>query len=168
MSTGYIYKISKDDIIYYIGSTFNYNRRLSQHKHIILKNIDKRPIHNHIISNGGFDNYNFSVVEVLNNVDKNGLLECEKKWIKETNPIFNCQIPNRGKKEYYLNNIEHLKEKSREYGRIHDRSDYLKNWYEKNLCKIKEERSVKKECKECGKKISSCNLHRHMKNIHNQ
>ncbi len=127
---GLIYKLyCKDNEVEdcYIGSTFNLNVRIQRHKNRCLNPRDKKThfkVYDFIRNNGGWYNFSFEVLEVVENVNtKEDLTEREKYWIYELKPTLNQRIPNRSYKEYYNDNRESILKKRRENYRL-----------QKNLC----------------------------------
>jgi group I intron endonuclease len=95
-----IYKIyCKDENIKdcYIGSTKNLSKRIIQHKincnnsNLVYKYNLK--IYTFIRNNGGFDNFDFEIVEVLMCKDKNEALNRERYWIETLKASLNTIKP---------------------------------------------------------------------------
>lgn len=142
-----IYKIDcKDENIkeVYIGSTKNLNKRIIQHRTRCNNNSNYSTSHFHykiykfMRANGGFDNFKFSVLEIIDNTDKSYILEREKYWIKSHDNTLNVVVPTRTNKEWIEDNLQ----KRREY----------KTAY----------RQVKVMC-ECGKEMMRGSLRNHKK-----
>lgn len=139
-----IYKIiCKDENITdcYVGSTKDFDRRKIQHKSCCnnesLFNYNYK-IYNFIRNNGGFDNFNFEVIEILNCENKHKALNRERYWIENLKSNLNTCKPTldfekrykyRQKwednnkeyykeyhKEYYENNKDYILKRTKEYG----------------------------------------------------
>tara|TARA_R110000796_G_scaffold245400_1_gene369581 strand:+ start:158 stop:685 length:528 start_codon:yes stop_codon:yes gene_type:complete len=110
----------------YVGSTKNYHKRKSEHKRDCYNK--KNPKYNKktycfIRENGGFDNFQFEIIEKFEKYDKLKLHERELYYIDKTwNINSNQRRPctkddNRltRKKEYRENNKEKISQKIKEY-----------------------------------------------------
>ena len=122
-----VYKIINDnnDCIY-VGSTKNtITRRKNLHKQK-SKEQPERCLYKYILENGGWDKFEFIIIEECNE----NIKQCERKWYDNLNPKCNIQRPIISKEEdkedrrqralkYYYDDIENKKQKHRD-------------WYEKN------------------------------------
>lgn len=113
-----IYKIvCKDENITdcYVGSTKDFNKRQIKHKSVC--NDSNCKVYNFINENGGFDNFNFEVIETLICENKNEVLIRERFWIEKLEANLNKIIPSRQIKEYiksyYVKNKETINEKKK-------------------------------------------------------
>ena len=129
-----IYKIvckDKDIKDCYVGSTCNHSRRKSHHKN--LCNNEKNRAYNgkvykFIRDNGGWDNFEFAIIEKYPCNDKVEKLIRERYWV-ELIGILNNNIPNRTEKEWQEGNEEKIKEYQKEY-RKNNREKYRKEYNE--------------------------------------
>ena len=96
---GYIYKIAENNGNgVYVGSTKNFKRRKCQHLFSCAYRPNVSP-YNYIIEKGGFDNFTFSVIKEVSNIERQDLLKQEGKYIKEIGTL-NKKISGRTSKEY--------------------------------------------------------------------
>lgn len=165
----------------YIGSSQDLNKRISRHKYCCNTPSSRAynyPVYKFIRENGGFDKWNFRVIEKRNFNTIKDMKEREKFFIKSLNAGLNKNIPNRNPIQYYLDN----KEKKQQYY-IDNRDRILLNvkiYREKNFNKILKKReenrekyrqkaNIKKkkivECSNCGCKIQQGSLVRHKETI---
>ena len=127
-----IYKLyCKDDNIddFYIGSTINIKNRISCHKSYSKSKKKQLKLYDFINNNGGFNNFEFEIIEKINCDNKLDLHKREKHYIKTLKPSLNTSIPSRNRKEYDIEYYEKNKYKIKEYN---------KEYIEKNKDKIKE------------------------------
>jgi hypothetical protein len=111
-----IYKIQhkeKPELLY-IGSTFNYDKRINQHKYAINNNDNKLKVYETIRANGGSINFNFEkIIEVLTtdkDISKIKLI-LEAGYYKMLKPTMNSNHVMRTYKEYYRDNYKEITEK---------------------------------------------------------
>ena len=118
-----IYKIyCKDESItdFYVGSTTNLNHRKNHHKSTCnnKKSVGYNlPVYRYIRDKGGFDNWDFEVLENYHCRNIKQLLFKERFWFEKLNATLNSYYPQRTeeeKKEYREKNKEKLKEKQKE------------------------------------------------------
>jgi group I intron endonuclease len=129
-----IYKIyCKDENIKdcYVGSTKDLSNRKAVHK-FDCKNKDIN-VYKFIKENGGFDNFEFEVVETLICENKNDAYIRERYWIEELKANLNIAIPTRTKKEYKQHWIN-----SFDYSNHRKNAD--KNYKERNKYKLRQGR----------------------------
>jgi len=181
---GTIYKIvCKDAEITdcYVGSTTSHLKRKSQHKSRCNNKNDKEynyPVYRFIRDNGGWDNWEFVLLEDYPCRNKKQLNIRERFWFEKLGARLNSIYPQRSMKEWkeenkeyhkthYQKNKEQIleghkkyreenKEKIKEQRKKHyeenkDEIDkYKKEWYEKNRVEILEKLNEKaKEKVEC-------------------
>jgi len=149
-----IYKLyCKDDNIddFYIGSTINIKNRISCHKSYSKSKKKQLKLYDFINNNGGFNNFEFEIIEKINCDNKLDLHKREKHYIKTLKPSLNTSIPSRNRKEYdieyYEKNKYKIKEVHKKYRQKNkdkikeyrqNNKDKRKEYYEKNKYKIKE------------------------------
>ncbi len=117
---GLIYKLEKDGIAYYVGSTTNFTKRKSHHKdscnHINREQYNY-PIYKFIRDNGGWDDFKMVLIENYKCNDSNELFAREQHWINEFKPtllnINNAVALNA--KQYYIENQEKIKKNVAKY-----------------------------------------------------
>jgi len=125
----------------YIGSTCQpLSKRFYEHK--MIRNECKSKIL--------LDNYDDCYIELIKNCpcnSKEELRKIEGDEIRNNNNCINRYIAGRNMKEYYIDNIDKLKENNNDY-------------YYKNIDKIKKQRKEKHKC-ECGKFYTILHKKRH-------
>lgn len=92
--TYYIYKITdkEDANEYYIGSTVNISTRKSHHKKSTTNRVSKKYwclLYQYIRANGGWDNFDFEVLETGQYIDKKEIKQKEQEYIDRYNPSLN-------------------------------------------------------------------------------
>jgi hypothetical protein len=124
---GTLYKIvCKDTSITdcYVGSTTNHSKRKSAHKSACNNEKNKNynfPVYRFIRDNGGWDSWEFVLIEDYPCNKKKQLNIRERYWFEKLNSTLNSFYPQRSMKEYnkeYRNRPEikqHIKEKEKEY-----------------------------------------------------
>tara|TARA_R110002020_G_scaffold128969_1_gene288991 strand:+ start:1452 stop:2069 length:618 start_codon:yes stop_codon:yes gene_type:complete len=189
-----IYKIyCKDENIKecYVGSTNNLHKRKIKHKsdcnNLSCKSYNLK-VYQFIRSNGGWDNFDFMILEQFENImTKQDLLKIEGQYIKNNNTTLNSQIASRTKKEYKEENIIKIQEYKQEYYKKNKEklleqkkiyrqdnkekfSEYRKNNKEKQneynkqyYENIKEKLKEKVECEFCKSLIRKDGLKRHQR-----
>ena len=182
-----IYKIfCRDENIIdcYVGSTTDFNQRKRQHKNSY--NNEKSvgynlPVYRFIRDNGGFDNWEFEVLENYPCRNKELLVKRERFWFEKLDSTLNGQYPQRSKKEYREHNEEKIKEQTKkqnkkykeehkeqikEYNKeyreknIEHLREKDKQYYEVNKKEILEKKKEKVECP-CGSVVRKSHLRRH-------
>jgi hypothetical protein len=134
----------------YIGSTCNFTQRKYRHKSATYNKNGfefNKKVYKFIRENGGWNNWDMVLLEEVCCENKKQLNQKEREWIEKLKPTLNCCIPNRTKKEYYLDNLEKTKKDKKE-------------WYEKNKKRVN---SKKFYCEDCEEELSYCNKTRHLK-----
>ncbi len=112
----YVYKISsknKNIQQCYIGSTTNIKKRLYNHRCSANNenhNNYNMELYKFIRFHGGFDSFNFEILEELSCQNKKELHTIEKNYIIQNNNVLNLKIPTRTKKQYYDDNSDKIKE----------------------------------------------------------
>ena len=139
-----IYKIiCKDETIndIYIGHTTNFKQRNKLHKSTCnvesLKGYNYK-IYKIIRENGGWDNWNMTIIEEYPCESVNEARERERYWIEKESSQLNVTIPNRNKKEYsQIYRVVH-KEEISEKAKIYrnNNKDKIKDYIESNKEKI--------------------------------
>ena len=173
-----IYKIfCKDENIKecYVGSTIDLNLIKSIHKNMC--NNEKSvgynyPVYRFIRDNGGFDNWNFLILENYPCRNKEQLLFKERYWFEKLGPMLNERYPVRSEdenkeynKQYREKNIEKEKERRKQYYEVNKEKE--KQYYEKNREKILEKGKEKVECP-CGSIVNRSSLSQHKKSQKHQ
>ena len=118
MIGGIIYKLfCKDADEFYVGSTTKFHHRKIKHKTCCNneKNKDYNiKVYKYIRDNGGYDKFDYEIVELGEYEDKNCMKDRERYFIETLKPSLNINTPNRTKKEYYETHREEINEKMRE------------------------------------------------------
>jgi hypothetical protein len=139
---GTIYKIvCKDPEITecYVGSTTSHSKRKSRHKSSCNNEKSKDynyPVYRYIRDNGGWDNWEFVLLEDYPCRTKKQLNIRERYWFEKLGAKLNSIYPERSKEEYNKEYREGNKEEISEYNKKH---------YENNKEKIKERNKKNKE-----------------------
>ena len=155
-----IYKIVCNDLQIkncYVGHTTNFIKRKHNHKHDCSNETStnfNHKIYQIIRENGGWDNWNMIEIEKYECNDMNEALARERYWYELLNADMNSCVPNRNKKEWYIDNEEKYKQKCEEY-------------YENNKEYITSYRNVKYNC-QCGGCYSYKNKSNHLKSNRHQ
>ena len=163
-----IYKIWKHNFIY-IGSTCNFNQRMSQHKsscnNIKSKSYNLK-IYQTIRLNGGWDEFEKEIIKHVCCENKKELHEIEGEFIKNIGiGTMNCIIPARTKKQYQEDN----KVKISEYHKIYQENNKIKiteqrkKYREDNREKISKKEKEKIICPICSLFITRSNIARHQR-----
>ena len=172
-----VYKIyCKDTSItdVYIGSTKNFNKRKMKHKSFCNNENSNNynfKLYVFIRENGGWDNWEFEVIEE-NIQDKVQALVREKYFIEFFSTSLNCKRPfitEEENKEYHKEYNKKYREKNKEKIKERDKEYYEQNkekfkqqkkeYYEKN----KEYYNEKITCDICGSIIRRNGIARHKK-----
>ena len=146
----FIYKISCRDLNVkecYFGSTIDFDRRKRQHKTVCCNENSKGynyPVYKFIRTNGGWSNFEMSIIEEIDSIDKKIIEKCERKYIEEDRHIvLNIDIPGRTKKERM--NVYNIK------------------YREDNKERVSECNKQKVPCDICNKILNKSSLTRHKK-----
>ena len=121
---------------FYIGYTTNLRNRINQHRFFCYYEKDKRynlPIYTIIRNNGGFDNWEFNMIE------ENCGVEREKYWYEALNPTMNTNHCGHTALEY----------KRKYYASEKGRETILRNCRKKIKCEF------------CGKIMNKSSISRH-------
>jgi predicted GIY-YIG superfamily endonuclease len=158
---GYIYILSSaDNSKHYIGSTSNYNKRMSKHKSDYLCS-------NRYVS--AFEivkdlKYSSRILQEYQNITHKELLKREGEFIKKYNCV-NKQIPGRTQKEYKADNATKMKEISFNYYK--NNKDMIKkykdDYYQKNKAIINKQMTCS-----CGKHYIKQQKTRHEQSKHHK
>ncbi len=148
--------VSKDENIKdcYVGKTTNFKKRVQRHKSNCYNENSEGyycKLYKYIRENGCINNWSFIEIDT-NEYDKKDSAIRERELIEELNANLNIVIPSRTRKEYYEKNIEKIKEKRNIYNKKYreNNKEYFKEYLDKNIEKIKEKR---KEYRENNKEI---------------
>ena len=161
---GTIYKIvCKDGSITdcYVGSTTNHSKRKSQHKSACNNEKDKRynlPVYRFIRDNGGWDNWEFVLLEDYPCNKKKQLNIRERYWFEKLNATLNDRYPERSRKESVnaYNNKSEVKEYRKEYRNKPEVKEHIKEYN-------KEYNKLKYTCVACNCELTLVNKNRHGK-----
>jgi hypothetical protein len=141
----YIYKIAcKDPSItdVYIGSTKNPKQRIYYHKSSCINSNSNRnnlKIYQFIRDNGGWENWEFIIIETIFCNNKKEVLLTEKKWIIELSSTLNTYVPARTYDEYRETHKERIKKRDKQYYETHKEqyNQYQKEYRETHADQIK-------------------------------
>jgi hypothetical protein len=149
---GIIYRIYCKDINIkecYIGSSGNYEKRLKSHLQRLLNENDKeynKKIYKFIRDNGGFEKFDFEILETITSCNKELLHKKENEFME--------------KYEYNLNEINAPTYKSKK--------EYDKIYNSKNTLERKERTSQKITCDVCNRTFRYDTKWRHQKSVIHQ
>ena len=149
-----IYKLVSTDINikeFYIGSTVNFRRRKTQHKHNCNNPNDKNyntKVYQFIRDNGGWHTWTMILVEKTPCNDKIELRKIEREFMEKLCSSLNSQSAyqskeelNEYKKEYYK--TDRSKEQAKKY--YESNKEQAKKYYESNKEKRREYQEINKE-----------------------
>lgn len=159
----YVYKLFNPDCSdFYIGSTINMKLRMNNHKyHCNNENAIQYnfKVYRYIRSNGGYDKWQFEVLEhIRNSINIKDLHGLERKYIEQLKPSLNIQKPNRTKAQYYQDNKEEITSKRALY--YQNNKEAFKQYYQNNKEAIRT-KNKKFECP-CGGRYQLNNTAQHM------
>ena len=163
MESAHIYKIvCKDETVkeFYIGSTYNINNRIKEHKCYSKKSTVT--LYKYISDNGGWENFNLIVLETFecNSETKNKVIK-EQEYINKLNPTLNMKRAYATKEQNYKKSNEYYKKWAVQNKQ--KLKDYNIEYRQKNKDKLSQQRTTKVTC-ECGSVVSRNNLSAHRKN----
>ena len=177
----------------YIGSTFNFNKRMSEHKSRCYNENGERyncKIYTYIKDNGGWENVNIRIIDVYYLVTKKFKIETEQYYMDyfqtglNTERAFTGVEPGLNKheydKQYYEHNKETLKEYQKKYRQQNtekikeysennklQKKEYDKEYRENNRERIKQKKkqyhNKRVNCNLCNKEMNRSSLQRHKK-----
>ena len=122
------HKLDYDNENVYIGSTTDLHKRKQKHKHSCISETSisyNFKLYQYIRANGGWDNFQFTILRVCNDADKMERLKLEQSFIDVYEPTLNTNSASQTKDEWYEKNKEKMKIKGVEY-RIENREEILK------------------------------------------
>ena len=127
----------------YVGSTNDFKKRMSSHKHSCHseENKDYNIKVYQSIREVGWDDINIMIIDKMIYNSKNEALEMETKYMLMFDAKLNSCYPKRSRKVYMIENKEKVSNYRKLYNEKHkeQRKNYFKEYYEKH----KEERSEK-------------------------
>ena len=153
--TGYVYKIYKGED-FYIGSCNDINRRFIQHRHNSKtkgRSNYEGKFYTFVRANGGFNTFDWKILDIYNNIRPYDLLRIEGKYQLELKPTLNTDIAGRIYSEYYKDTREKQLLKS-------------KRWRENNKKHRDKYSKEKIPCPTCAKLIGRPSMARHRKRFH--
>tara|TARA_B110000503_G_C6876316_1_gene300789 strand:- start:27 stop:581 length:555 start_codon:yes stop_codon:yes gene_type:complete len=179
------YKLSIGDKCY-VGSTENFNNRMSQHKCRCYSEKDKKyncKVYQYMRQNGGFEKVDIMIIDKIIYNNKEQSLDMETKYMLMFNAELNSVYPKRSKKERYETNKESILEKRHKFYQenkerlsLKDKEKYEKNkesvkervkkYREENREKISEKLKEKVACDICSKMMSKGYVSAHKKLQH--
>ena len=160
MENAIIYKIyCKDELIKdcYIGSTFNFDLRYTNHKNCFNNENSKeynKKVYQFIRNNGGWNNFKFEILLSFECDNSNQKIIKEQEFLHEFKPSLNSIKSFRTEQE----KKEYDKEKNKKHYEIN--KEYYKEYNEKHKAKFTE----KFNC-ECGGKYQFRDKSKHFKSI---
>jgi len=174
----------------YIGSTFNFKRRINEHKgRCYNENGEKYnfKIYKYIRDNGGWKNVTIRIIDVYYLVTKKFKIETEQYYMDYFKPGLNSdrafigiesglERKEYGKqyrkksilkiKKYREDNKEKIKENKKQYC-INNKEKIKRNkkrYYKENIERIKKYKTKRVNCHLCNKEMNKGSLQRHIKN----
>lgn len=123
---GYVYTITANNLIIYVGSTKNYKKRCYEHKR------NAKTINNDLYNDMNTNIYSFKVIEEYVYDTKTDLFKREQHFIDLLKPIYNKKKAYQTEKEQLINRnrinkIYFKTEKGKETRKPINRKYYLKN-----------------------------------------
>lgn len=121
MKTGQVYKLVCTDVTVkelYVGSTESLRNRRRVHKtacNTPHNHNYNMIVYQYIRAHGGFENWDFVVLETIEFKEKHELHARERYWIETLESSLNAQVPTQTKKEYYEANKEAIAAQQKEY-----------------------------------------------------
>ncbi len=166
------HKLDYENNNVYIGSTIDLHKRKICHKSTCITETNKSYHSNpyeYIRANGGFDNFQFTILRVCDNVDKKELIKLEQSFIDVYEPTLNSQSASQTKKEYREKNKEKIQNQKKVYQQEHKEEIKEKKrlHHQEHREEISKRRCEVIEC-ECGKNSTHANIARHRKSKHHQ
>ena len=144
-NTGYIYKLCCNDVTIddvYVGSTKNHYKRKHEHKDRCKHNNRKeynKYVYRFIRENGGWDNWEYVILETVQYNEKHELHRREREYIENLGATLNKTIPTRTKQEYNQANREKYLAWNKKY---RDNNKHkAKEYQDKNKERIKQQRA---------------------------
>jgi group I intron endonuclease len=138
----------------YVGSCKDIYKRIHNHKSHTKTKKKSCAIHNFIRENGGWDNWDYKILELCDD----DMRTKEQEYIDLLKPSLNTRKALGDKKEY----DREWWSKHKEYS-ARRRTDFVK----RNPDKIKAYYSKKVVCDKCGLELTQGSLNRHNKRKHN-
>lgn len=190
---GIIYKIVCKDINVkdlYVGSTCNFTRRRTGHKHHYFNKDGKKynyNVYEAIRNNGGWSNWSMIEIEKYKCNDINELHKRERYYIELLQATLNKVIPSRTKTEYTKDNADNTKEYRKIYNKENTEKikESLKTYHKNNKDDIKQQRAehyelnkekikakvnenaiIRVKCEYCDKLYRKDGIKKHIKSIH--
>ena len=178
-----IYKIVCNDLTItdlYVGSTINFTKRKSDHKHNCIDDTKKNhhlKIYKTIRDNGNWANWTMVQIEEFPCANGNEARTRERYWFEQLNATLNMAFPTRTMQEYREHRKEHIKNYGIDYYSLHkerinqqhkkyriaNKDIICKNAKEYQIAnkdKIKEYRATPYTC-ECGATFKKSNIGNH-------
>ena len=168
--TGFIYKLVSKDINVaecYVGSTDNTTVRKSTHK-CRCNNVNGKlfnlRVYQYIRANGGFENQEMIVLEVVQYHQKYELKARERHHMELLGATLNSQTPGRTKEEWLQVNVEHIGQYQKQY--YENNAEHIKQkhkqYKQENKEQIKQQTTQKHDC-QCGGKYTHGHKTHHLK-----
>ena len=157
-----VYKLaSNDENIkpFYIGSTSNLKKRCNLHRRNCNYKGSKaynRKVYKFIRENGGFENWNMTVLSCVPCENNYEGRKIERKFFECLKPSLNTNYPQRSRQEYYIDNIDKYKKYY-----LDNKNKLLK--YQKEYDDNHREKFKKKIYCVCGSYITKKNINKHKK-----
>ena len=101
----------------YVGSTTNFDIRKARHRSACDNpNANAYPckVYKFIRSNGGMENFKFKILEEPDVITSRQLHDRERHYVDKLKPTLNKQLPNRTKKQFYIDNKKVYIERSKQ------------------------------------------------------
>lgn len=142
-----VHKFNKNN--FYVGSTNNLKRRILEHKRKCKK--PKCKIHRFITENGGFNNFYFYIIDIIE-CEEGQQFITEDKYIRQLNPPLNTIKAIEDKeqvKEYNKQYYQANKQKNKQYYQANKEKlkEYKKQYRQANKEKIKEQNKLYRQRK---------------------
>ena len=111
------HKLDYENENVYIGSTVDLYKRKREHKHSCINEKSKNykfKLYQYIRENGGWDNFQFTILRVCNDADKKVLIKLEQSFIDVYEPTLNTNSASQTKYEWYEIHKERINKQKRE------------------------------------------------------
>jgi hypothetical protein len=166
------HKLDYENENVYIGSTVDLHKRKICHKSTCITETNKsyhsKP-YEYIRENGGFENFQFTILRVCNDADKTELFKLEQSFIDVYEPTLNTRSASQTKDEWREKNKEKIQNQKKVWQQEHKQEIKQKKevYYQEHREEINKQRNQVIVC-ECGINSTRRNISTHRKTKHHQ
>lgn len=159
MPEGVVYKWFCKDVTateFYVGSTESLPDRKDGHKKGLNPSHRDHnfPVYQYVSAHGGWDNWEFVVIDTMEFEDTYDLWVRERHWIEHLKASLNAHIPTRTRAEYREANKDRLAQINREYRQAHF-EELKQKKQEYNLANVEVVAQRKKDYREANADVIS-------------